>query len=86
MRAPARLKTKAGHRPRARLHATWSPIGQREKRTTTVRVVGVLLGLVMAVGLAADAYAESFLGSLPDIKGLDASSLGGAAFHVRLPC
>jgi membrane peptidoglycan carboxypeptidase len=80
LRAPARLKTKSGHRPRARLHATWSPIGQREKRTTAVRVVGVLLGLVMAIGLAADAYAESFLGSLPDIKGLDASNLGGDFF------
>ena len=45
-----------------------------------MRVVGVLLGLVMAIGLAADAYAESFLGSLPDIKGLDASSLGGDFF------
>jgi len=80
MRAPSRLKTKAGHRPRARLHAGWSPIGQREKRTTLMRVLGVLIGLMMIVGLAADAYAESFLGSLPDIKGLDASSLGGDFF------
>ena len=80
MRAPARLKTKSGHRPRARLHATWSPIGQREKRTTLLRVLGLLLGLVMVLGLAADAYAESFLGSLPDIRGLDASSLGGDIF------
>jgi len=80
MRAPARLRTKTGHRPRARLHATWSPIGQREKRTSLLRVVGVLLGLIMVVGLAADAYAESFLGSLPDIKGLDASNLGGDLF------
>ncbi len=45
-----------------------------------MRVLGVLIGLVMIVGLAADAYAESFLGSLPDIKGLDASSLGGDFF------
>ena len=80
MRAPARLKTKSGHRPRARLHATWSPIGQREKRTTLLRVLGLMLGLVMVLGLAADAYAESFLGSLPDIRGLDASSLGGDIF------
>jgi len=80
LRAPARLKTKSGHRPRARLHATWSPIGQREKRTTLLRVLGLLLGLVMVLGLAADAYAESFLGSLPDIRGLDASSLGGDIF------
>ena len=49
-----------------------------------MRVVGVLLGLVMAIGLAADAYAESFLGSLPDIKGLDASSLGGDFFITEL--
>ena len=45
-----------------------------------MRVLGVLIGLMMIVGLAADAYAESFLGSLPDIKGLDASSLGGDFF------
>jgi membrane peptidoglycan carboxypeptidase len=45
-----------------------------------MRLLGVLIGLVMIVGLAADAYAESFLGSLPDIKGLDASSLGGDFF------
>ena len=80
MRAPARLKTKAGHHPRARVHARWSPIGQRDRRSALIRTLGVLLGLLMVVGLAADAYAESFLGSLPAVSGLDAASLGGDVF------
>ena len=80
MRAPARLKTKAGHKPRARVHARWSPIGQKDRRTTLIRLLGVVLAVAMLVGLAADAYAESFLASLPSIDGLDAASLGGDAF------
>jgi membrane peptidoglycan carboxypeptidase len=80
MRAPARLKTKAGHSPRARLHARWSPIGQRDRRSTAFRTLGVLLGIVMVLGLAADAYAQSFVGSLPSVTGLDAANLGGDVF------
>lgn len=80
MRAPARLRTKAGHNPRARVHARWSPIGQRDRRTTVIRVLGVVLALLMVAGMAADAYAASFVASLPSIDGLDAASLGGDAF------
>lgn len=80
MRAPERLKTRAGHSPRARLHARWSPIGQRDRRSTVLRTLGVVIGLLMVLGLAADAYAQSFVGSLPSVTGLDAATLGGDVF------
>ena len=80
MRAPARLRTKAGHNPRARVHARWSPIGQKDRRTALIRLLGVVIALVMVAGMAADAYAASFVASLPSIDGLDAANLGGDAF------
>ena len=74
---PATIKTKGGHRPRARIHANWSPIGQRLRRNAILRGVGVLLALVLVVGLAADAYAQSFFDSLPSIQGLDSAVFSG---------
>jgi membrane peptidoglycan carboxypeptidase len=74
---PETIKTKGGHRPRARIHADWSPIGQRLRRNATLRIVGVLLGLLLVVGLAADAYAQSFFDGLPSIQGLDSAVFAG---------
>src|SRR5258708_25139742 len=74
---PETMKTKGGHRPRARIHAEWSPNGQRLRRNATLRIVGGLLALVLVVGLAADAYAQSFFDSLPSIQGLDSAVFSG---------
>ncbi|HEX3507582.1 MAG TPA: transglycosylase domain-containing protein [Candidatus Dormibacteraeota bacterium] len=74
---PETIKTKGGHRPRARIHANWSPIGQRLRRNAILRIVGVVLALFLVVGLAADAYAQSFFDSLPSIQGLDSAVFSG---------
>jgi membrane peptidoglycan carboxypeptidase len=74
---PETIKTKGGHRPRARIHADWSPIGQRLRRNAVLRIVGVVLALMLVVGLAADAYAQSFFDSLPSINGLDSAVFSG---------
>src|SRR5438445_7123985 len=74
---PRKIKTKGGHRPRARVHAAWSPIGQRLRRMALVRGLGALLAVVLVIGFAADAYAQSFFDSLPSIQGLDSSSFAG---------
>jgi membrane peptidoglycan carboxypeptidase len=74
---PETIKTKGGHRPRARIHADWSPIGQRLRRNAMLRIVGVVLGLLLVVGLAADAYAQSFFDGLPSIQGLDSAVFAG---------
>jgi membrane peptidoglycan carboxypeptidase len=74
---PRIYKTRGGHSPRARVHASWSPIGQRQRRQTVVRLLGVLLGLVLVGAVAADAYAEQFLQTLPSVHGLDASTFTG---------
>src|SRR6267143_5162459 len=74
---PERLKTKGGHSPRARIHAAWSPIGQKMRRTTLLRGLGAALGVVLVIGLAADAYAQSFFDSLPSIQGLDSAAFAG---------
>ena len=47
---PEKITTKGGHRPRARIHADWSPIGQRLRRNAMLRVVGVILALLLVVG------------------------------------
>ena len=60
---PEKITTKGGHRPRARIHADWSPIGQRLRRNALLRTLGVVLALLIVVGLAADAYAQSFFDS-----------------------
>src|SRR6266853_1544125 len=74
---PAKITTKAGHRPRARIHASWSPIGQKMRRTAMVRGLGAVLAVLLVIGFAADAYAQSFFDSLPSIQGLDSAGLAG---------
>ncbi|HAC46418.1 MAG TPA: hypothetical protein DCF65_10165 [Chloroflexi bacterium] len=74
---PEKIKTKGGHRPRARVHAGWSPIGQRLRRIALMRGLGVFVAVVLVVGFAVDAYAQSFFDSLPSIQGLDSNSFAG---------
>jgi len=74
---PEKIKTKGGHRPRARVHAGWSPIGQRLRRVALLRGLGVLVAVVLVVGFAVDAYAQSFFDSLPSIQGLDSAAFAG---------
>ncbi len=74
---PERIHTKGGHRPRARIHADWSPIGQRIRRNTLLRGTAAVIALLVVVGLAADAYAQSFIDSLPSIQGLDSAAFSG---------
>src|ERR1700674_212619 len=74
---PEKILTKGGHRPRARIHAAWSPIGQKMRRTATVRSLGVVLAVLLVIGFAADAYAQSFFDSLPSIQGLDSAAFAG---------
>src|SRR5437762_4712285 len=74
---PERIKTKGGHSPRARIHAAWSPIGQKMRRTATVRGLGAVLAVLLVIGFAADAYAQSFFDSLPSIHGLDSATFAG---------
>jgi membrane peptidoglycan carboxypeptidase len=74
---PQKIKTKGGHRPRARVHAGWSPIGQRIRRVALVRGLGVVLAVLLVVGFAADAYAQSFFDGLPSIQGLDSAAFAG---------
>ena len=74
---PRIYKTRGGHSPRARVHASWSPIGQRQRRQTVVRLLGVFLGLLLVAAVGADAYAEQFLQTLPSVHGLDASTFAG---------
>src|SRR4029077_5155755 len=74
---PERIKTKGGHSPRARIHAAWSPIGQKMRRTTVLRALAVMFAMLLVLGLAADAYAQSFFDSLPSIQGLDSGGFAG---------
>src|SRR5438876_11774992 len=74
---PERIKTKGGHSPRARIHAAWSPIGQKMRRTAMLRGLGAVLAVLLVIGLAADAYAHSFFDSLPSIHGLDRAAFAG---------
>ena len=74
---PEKITTKAGHRPRARIHAAWSPIGQKMRRTAMVRGLGAMLAVLLVIGFAADAYAQSFFDSLPSIQGLDSAGFAG---------
>lgn len=77
MKAPARYQTTSGRRPRARLHAPWSPLGRRRSRRVAVRTLMVLLaGLIVLAG-AGDVYATSFFDSLPSVQGLDSSAFRG---------
>jgi membrane peptidoglycan carboxypeptidase len=74
---PDRIKTKGGHSPRARIHAAWSPIGQKMRRTSALRGLGAAIAVLLVIGLAADAYAQSFFDSLPSIQGLDSAAFAG---------
>jgi membrane peptidoglycan carboxypeptidase len=74
---PQKIKTKGGHRPRARVHAAWSPIGQRLRRVALARGLGVFIAVALVVGFAVDAYAQSFFDSLPSIQGLDSAAFAG---------
>jgi membrane peptidoglycan carboxypeptidase len=74
---PEKIKTKAGHQPRARIHADWSPIGQHHRRVVWLRALGVLVAVFLVIGFAVDAYAQSFFDSLPSIRGLDNASFAG---------
>src|SRR5256885_2373304 len=74
---PERIKTKGGHSPRARIHAAWSPIGQKMRRTTLLRGLGAAVAVMPVIGVAADAYAQSFFDSLPSIQGLDSAAFAG---------
>jgi membrane peptidoglycan carboxypeptidase len=74
---PEKIKTKAGHQPRARIHAGWSPIGQHHRRVVWLRALGVVVAVFLVLGFAVDAYAQSFFDSLPSIHGLDSASFAG---------
>ena len=74
---PEKIKTKGGHQPRARIHAGWSPIGQHHRRVAILRVLGVLIAVALVLGVAVDAYAQSFFDSLPSIRGLDSAAFAG---------
>src|SRR5579859_6876961 len=74
---PEKIKTKGGHQPRARIHAGWSPIGQHHRRVALLRGLGVLIAVVLVLGFAVDAYAQSFFDSLPSIRGLDTAAFAG---------
>jgi len=74
---PEKIKTRGGHKPRARIHAGWSPIGQHHRRIALLRGLGVFVAVVLVLGFAVDAYAQSFFDSLPSIRGLDTASFAG---------
>src|SRR5438445_10446890 len=74
---PERIKTKGGHSPRARIHAAWSPIGQKMRRTTLLRALGAVVAVMLVFGVAADAYAQSFFDGLPSIQGVDSAASAG---------
>ena len=74
---PAKIKTKGGHSPRARIHAGWSPIGQHHRRVALLRGLGVFVAVALVFGFAAEAYAQSFFDNLPSIHGLDSAAFAG---------
>ena len=47
------------------------------RRTTLLRGLGVVVAVLLVVGFAADAYAQSFFESLPSIQGLDSAAFAG---------
>ncbi len=47
------------------------------RRTALLRGLGVVLAVLIVIGLAADAYAQSFFDSLPSIQGLDSAGFAG---------
>lgn len=47
------------------------------RRTALLRGLGFLIGVLLVLGLAGDAYAQSFFDSLPSIQGLDSAAFAG---------
>jgi membrane peptidoglycan carboxypeptidase len=47
------------------------------RRTALLRGLGVVVAVLLVVGFAADAYAQSFFESLPSIQGLDSAAFAG---------
>jgi len=47
------------------------------RRTALLRGLGAVLAVLIVIGLAADAYAQSFFDSLPSIQGLDSAAFAG---------
>jgi membrane peptidoglycan carboxypeptidase len=47
------------------------------RRTAMFRGLGVVVAVLLVVGFAADAYAQSFFESLPSIQGLDSAAFAG---------
>jgi membrane peptidoglycan carboxypeptidase len=47
------------------------------RRTSLLRGLGAVLAVMLVIGLAADAYAQSFFDSLPSIQGLDSAAFAG---------
>jgi membrane peptidoglycan carboxypeptidase len=47
------------------------------RRTALLRGLGVFVGIILVLGFAADAYAQSFFDGLPSIQGLDSAAFAG---------
>jgi membrane peptidoglycan carboxypeptidase len=47
------------------------------RRTSLLRGLGAVIAVMLVIGLAADAYAQSFFDSLPSIQGLDSAAFAG---------
>jgi membrane peptidoglycan carboxypeptidase len=47
------------------------------RRTALLRGLGVFVAVLLVLGFAADAYAQSFFDSLPSIQGLDSAAFAG---------
>ena len=77
MKSLSRIKTRGGHKPRARVHAEWSPIGLRRRRANLLRLLAAVAAMFLVVGFAGDAYAQTFFDSLPSILGLDSGAFTG---------
>jgi membrane peptidoglycan carboxypeptidase len=77
MKEPEKFKTSSGHEPRARLHAGWSPVGQRKRRLAAARVAAAITAIFLVLAVTVDAYAEQFLAGLPSVQGLDVNNFRG---------
>ena len=63
--------------PRARFHASWSPAGRLKNRALGLRLLAVVGGVLAVLLTGGTVYATSFISSLPDVHGLDATALNG---------
>src|SRR5215472_18409645 len=70
-------KRPSRNRTRARFHGEGGPIWQRSRRRAWMRNLLVVLGVLIAIGIAGSAYAEQWLSTLPSVRGLDAASFQG---------